>query len=131
MKKEFSKYHAKKVVVDGIEFQSKKEANRYCELKLLQRAGKISDLKLQVPFVLIPTQYEEIITYTPKRQKEKKIKKVVEKMAQYIADFTYYDENGNYIVEDTKGYRDSVSYAYFVLKRKLMLWVHNIKIVEV
>lgn len=48
----FSKYHAKPVTIDGIRFASKKEGNRYCELKALTRAGKISDLQLQVPFIL-------------------------------------------------------------------------------
>ena len=48
----FSKYHAKPVTIDGIRFASKKEGSRYCELKALTRAGKISDLQLQVPFIL-------------------------------------------------------------------------------
>lgn len=131
MKKPYSKYKAKKVTVDGIIFDSTKEANRYKELKLLEKSGKIKNLQLQVPFVLMPTQFEEIVTYTPKRHKEKKVKKVVEKMTKYVADFTYYDENGNYIVEDAKGYKSSMAYEYFVLKRKLMLWIHGIRIKEV
>ena len=54
-----NKFNARKTVVDGITFDSKKEANRYRELKLLERAGKICCLRLQVPFELIPAQYEE------------------------------------------------------------------------
>lgn len=130
-KQSYSKYHARKQVVDGIEFASAKEARRYTELKLLQRAGKIKDLQLQVPFELIPTQYDEIITYTPKTHKEKRVKKVVEKKCLYIADFVYLNANGEKVVEDVKGYRDSTAYAVFVLKRKLMLWVHGIKIQEI
>lgn len=131
MKRSYSKYRAKKVTVDGIDFDSQKEANRYQELKLLEKDGKIKNLKLQVPFVLVPTQFEEIVIYTPKRHKEKKVKKVVERMAQYFADFTYYDENGNYVVEDAKGYRGSVAYELFKLKKKLMLKEYGIKVVEV
>lgn len=130
-KQSYSKYHARKQVVDGIEFASVKEARRYTELKLLQRAGKIKDLQLQVPFELIPTQYEEIITYTPKTHKEKRVKKVVEKKTVYVADFVYETADGEKVVEDVKGYRDSTAYAVFVLKRKLMLWVHGIKIQEI
>lgn len=130
MKKQ-NKYFAKKVKVGDIEFSSQKEANRYCELRLLERAGKISDLQLQVPFVIIPTQYEEIVTYTPKTHKEKRVKKVVEKMSKYVCDFAYYDESGNYVVEDVKGYKESAAYELFKLKRKLMLQVYGIKIVEV
>ena len=52
-----NKYHNEKVVVDGIRFDSIKEAKRYRELNLLVRAGEISDLELQKEFVLIPNQY--------------------------------------------------------------------------
>lgn len=130
MKQNVSKYHAKKIVVDGIEFDSIKEKNRYCELKLLQKAGKISDLKLQVPFVLVPTQYEEITMYTPKRHKEKHVKKVVEQELKYIADFTYV-QDGKMVVEDVKGYRKGTAYSVFKIKKKLMLWVHGIQVKEV
>ena len=113
-----NKYSAKKVTVDGIQFDSKKEANRYCELKLLERCGAITDLELQKEFLLIPAQ---------------KINgKVVERAVKYKADFVY-KENGKIIVEDVKGYRDpsSAGYAKFVLKRKLMLYVHGIRVREV
>lgn len=108
-----SKYRAKKTEVDGIVFDSKKEAKRYQELKLFERTGVISDLQRQVKFVLIPAQ---------------RIKgKVVERECSYIADFIYKDKEGNTVVEDTKGFRT----ADYIIKRKLMLWVHGIKIVEV
>lgn len=129
MKKSVSKYHAKKTVVDGIEFDSKKEANRYSELKILERAGKIKNLQMQVPFVLIPAQYEESKEIT-KRGKEKIVKKLVERKVVYKADFVFY-EDGKMVVEDTKGYRHGGAYSVFVLKRKMMLEKYGIHIVEV
>lgn len=87
-------------------YASKREAKRGQELKLLQRAGKITDLKEQVKFVLIPKQDGE-------------------RECAYIADFTY-TENGEMIVEDCKGYRTDT----FIVKRKLMLFHLGIKILE-
>jgi hypothetical protein len=115
-----TKYGSRKVTYNGIQFASKKEANRYCELLLLERAGAITDLQTQVPFVLIPAQYEII---NGKR-------KCVERECKYIADFVY-TENGRQIVEDVKGYKESTAYSVFVLKRKLMLYLKNIKVIEV
>ncbi len=109
-----SKYHNKKVIIDGIEFDSKKEANRYQELKLMQRAGIISDLQRQVKYVLIPSQKGDD-------------GRVVERPCTYIADFVYVDENGKKVVEDTKGYRTSD----YKIKRKLMLYTHGVKINEI
>ncbi len=54
-----NKYAALKMTVDGITFDSRKEARRYTELKLLERTGKITDLQRQVKFKLIPAQYEQ------------------------------------------------------------------------
>ena len=108
-----NKFGAKKVKTpDGKVFDSKKEAQRYGILRLLERAGKIADLQLQVKFVLIPTQKDEK-------------GKVIERECSYVADFVYY-ENGNKVVEDTKGFKT----ADYILKRKLMLWVHGIRIKE-
>lgn len=131
MKRQHSKYHAQKVKVGNIEFDSKKEAQRWAELRLLERAGKIKDLQRQVRFELIPAQYEEITTYTPKTHKEKREQKLVERKLIYIADFVYTDKNGDVVVEDVKGYRDSVAYNIFVIKRKLMLYVYGIRIKEI
>lgn len=102
-----NKYHAKKTILDGMVFDSRREANRYAELKLLQRAGKIKNLRRQVPFELIPSQDGE-------------------RAVKYIADFVY-EENGKEIVEDVKGFRPKD----YIIKRKLMLWVHGIKVWEV
>lgn len=102
-----NKYGAKKVTApDGQKFDSQKEYHRYCVLKLLQRAGKISDLQRQVKFELIPKQDGE-------------------SAVSYVADFTYY-QNGEFIVEDVKGYKTDV----YRLKKKLLLWVHGIRIKE-
>lgn len=132
-----TKLNNQSIVVDGIEFDSKKEGNRYCELKLLQRAGEISDLELQKRYELIPAQFETVETgeyYKVGAKKgQPKTKQVcVEQSVVYIADFVY-KENGQTIVEDVKGFRDtsSATYAKFVLKRKMMLWIHGIRIKEV
>lgn len=102
-----NKYGAKKTTApDGQVFDSKKEYNRWCELRLLERAGKITHLARQVRFRLIPKQEGE-------------------KPCDYIADFHYF-EDGKPVVEDCKGYRTEA----YRIKRKLMLWVHNIKIKE-
>lgn len=106
------KYGNRKVIRDGIEFDSVKECQRYCELKLLQRAGVISDLRMQESFELIPTQRID--------------GKVVERAVNYVADFVY-QQNGLKVVEDTKGFKTKD----YILKRKLMLWVHGIQIREV
>lgn len=122
-----NKYHAKKITTaDGV-FDSKKEYNRWCELKLLYRAGKITDLQRQVPFELIPTQYETYERYTPKNHiRTSDGSRCVERAVKYIADFVY-TEDGKTVVEDTKGMRT----ADYVIKRKLMLWVHGIEIKEI
>ena len=108
-----SKYHNRKTYVGEIQFDSNHEAKRYVELSLMERAGEIRDLKLQVPFELIPEMRDE---------KNRVIRKTV-----YIADFTYYDRDGNFIVEDAKGVRTEA----YRIKKKLMYWRHKIKIREV
>lgn len=127
------KYGNRKVVVDGIEFDSKKEARRYYELKLLQRAGQISELELQKEFELIPAQYESFERYGKTGKRLQDGKRCIEKSCVYKADFAYRDKSGQLVVEDVKGYRDpaSAGYAKFIIKRKLMLWVHGIKITEI
>lgn len=120
-----SKYGAKKTVVNGIEFDSKKEAKRYTELHLLETAGAISDLRMQVKFVLIPAQREPD-SVGPKGGIKKG--KVIEREVDYIADFVYKDNSsGETVVEDTKGFRTTD----YILKRKMMLFFHGIRIVEI
>lgn len=103
-----NKYDNKRVVVDGIRFDSKREAARWQELKLLERAGEIKGLERQVEYELIPKQPGE-------------------RAVKYIADFRYIDHDGKTVVEDTKGVKTPV----YILKRKLLLWVHGIRVVEV
>lgn len=108
-----SKYNSKKTVVDGQKFDSKKEARRYQELLLLEKAGEIQNLCRQVKFVLIPSQRDEN-------------GKVVERECSYKADFTY-EEGIKTVVEDVKGYRTKE----YIIKRKLMLYQYGIRIREV
>ena len=126
------KYGNKKVEIDGIEFDSKKEARRYWELNLLQRAGKITDLQLQREFELIPAQYETFERYGKTGKRLQDGKRCIEKSCVYKADFVYM-RGGQLVVEDVKGYRDpaSAAYAKFVIKRKLLLWRYGIKINEI
>lgn len=107
-----NKYKNIKVFLDGHTFDSKKEAKRYYELRLLEKAGEITDLQTQVKFVLIPSQRID--------------GKVVERECAYKADFVY-KENGKTVVEDTKGFKTKD----YVIKRKMMLFVYGIRIKEV
>jgi hypothetical protein len=117
-----SKYHAKKVVRGGKTFDSAKEARRFGELSLLQKAGEISDLRTQVKYVLIPAQREPDTV----GKRGGVIKgRLIERECAYIADFVY-KRNGVEIVEDSKGMRTKD----YIIKRKLMLWVHGIMIKE-
>ena len=107
-----SKYHSKKVTVDGETFDSKREYLRWRELQLLEKAGKIKNLQRQQRIELIPSQRID--------------GKVVERPCFYVADFIY-EEDGKKIVEDSKGFRTTE----YIIKRKLLLWRHGIKIREV
>ena len=119
-----SKYGAKKAIVDGVTFDSIKEAKRYQELKRMQNEGIISDLKTQVKFILIPVQREPDTV----GKRGGIIKgKVIEREVAYIADFVYTDTLGNTVIEDTKGFRT----PEYIIKRKLMLYRHGIRIKEV
>ncbi len=124
-----SKYHSNKTEVDGILFDSKREAQRYQQLKLMERAGMICDLKRQVKYELIPAQYID--------------GKCVERAVTYTSDFEYYvlkplrqktvmaerDAKviDQHIVEDVKGYRTEV----YKIKKKLMLHNYGISITEI
>lgn len=125
-----NKYGNRKVVIDGIEFHSRKEARRYQELLLLEKAGAIQDLRRQVPFELIPAQYEEVYTGEyykrgPRMGEPKKKRVCVEKAVTYYADFVYI-EGGETVVEDTKGFKT----PEYILKRKLMRHLLGIRIKE-
>lgn len=121
-----NKYHSRKISRDGLTFDSLKEYRRYCELALLEKAGQITGLKLQVPFELLPAQYETFERYGKKGQRLKDGSRCIEKAVIYRADFVY-TENGKTIVEDTKGFKTKD----YILKRKMLLYFHGIKIKEV
>lgn len=125
-----NKYGNRKVsTIDGEVFDSQREATRYQELKLLERAGAIKDLKRQVSYELIPTQREPNTLNKIDSKRGRVIQgKVIEKAVSYIADFVYTDAaTGEVVVEDTKGFRTKD----YVIKRKLMLYMHNIRIKEI
>lgn len=108
------KYGNRKVTLDGHTFDSKLEAGRYIELKLLERAGLISGLELQPRFELIP--------------KQRRADGRAERACEYVADFRYTDAStGQEVIEDAKGVRT----ADYVIKRKLLLQVHGITVREV
>ncbi len=107
---------------------SKKEAKRKLALEQMERDGEITDLRFQVPFELVPEQREPDVMGPRGGKKRGKVK---ERAAYYYADFCYFDSSGEYVVEDTKGYRGGEAYAYYVLKRKLMLWRYGIRIREI
>ena len=109
-----SKYGNRKITADGQTFDSMKEFRRWRELKLMERAGEIGLLRRQVPFDLLPAQYDE------------RTGKMIERGVRYIADFVYQTE-GFTVVEDTKGMRTKE----YILKRKMMLYFHGIRIQEV
>jgi hypothetical protein len=108
-----NKYGAIATVVDGQRFDSKSEAKRFCQLQIMERAGQISDLKTQVSFELLPAQ--EIAG-----KKERAVK--------YIADFQYM-KKGQLVIEDVKSAPTKTK--EFVIKRKLMMFIHKAVVREV
>ena len=119
----YTKYRAKKTVLDGITFDSKKEAERYAELKLLLKSGEISDLRTQVEYELLPNQYGTS-TITPRGKTKRG--PLLERAVKYRADFVY-TENGVTVVEDVKGFKTKE----YIMKRKMMLFFHGIRIKEI
>lgn len=123
-----TKYHNEKVCsVDGEVFDSRREFRRYNELKLLERAGEIRDLKRQVAYIIIPEHREPDVT-GPRGGRKKG--RLIESATRYIADFVY-DEKGpdgewQQVVEDCKGVRTDT----YKIKRKLMLHVYGIRVRE-
>ena len=103
----YNKYRNKKVKVDGHTFHSMREARRYKELKLMERAGVIKDLELQPKFELIPTI----------RTEHETLRKTV-----YKADFKYFDVKADHdVVEDVKGFKTDV----YKLKKKMLLYKYK------
>ena len=119
-----NKYHAHKCKVGDEVFNSRKELRRYEELCLLEKAGHIKNLRREVKYILIPAQREVIWKNGRPRHG-----KVIERECSYIADFVY-EENGQTVVEDVKGGNATKTDKY-IIKRKLMLYMHGIRIREV
>lgn len=124
-----SKYGNKKTYIGNIEFDSKHEAERFIDLKFMEDKKLIHDLTLQKKYLLIPAQYEKTTeVYTKGAHKgEPKQGKLIEREVAYYADFDYYTADDLHVVEDAKGLRT----PEYIIKRKLMLWLHNIRIREV
>ena len=108
-------------------WDSKKEYQRYLLLMDRLKRGEIADLHRQVKFVLIPAQYKTEIV--PLKTKTKEVRRCVEKECAYFADFSY-TEQGRLVVEDVKSEITRKNSEY-IIKRKLMLYVHGITIKEV
>lgn len=108
------KYGNKKITIDGIEFDSRLEANRYCQLKILERAKEIKDLRRQVEYIIQPKY----------RKNNKTVREI-----KYIADFVYYDiKKDKTIIEDTKGYRNEI----YKLKKKIFEYKYtDLEITEI
>lgn len=115
MKGSRSKYHNKKTHIFGITFDSMHEAERYMELRQMVLDGTISDLRMQVPYLLVPSQKDEATG------------KVAERSLKYVADFVYVLPDGRKVVEDAKGVRTEA----YRIKKKLMRYFFGIEIKEV
>lgn len=102
-----TKYGNRVVETEEGRFDSKREYQRWVELKLLQQAGEIKNLRRQVPYELIP--------------RRGRMRPIV-----FIADFVYDTKEGKQVVEDSKGYRNRL----YMLKWRLMEWRHNIEVLE-
>ena len=107
-----AKYKNKKIIIDGVEFDSKKEAEYWLVLRHREQAGEIENLRRQERYLLIPKQAGERATH-------------------YVADFAYHDRRHDMeVVIDVKS-AFTRKLPVYVLKRKLMLFIYGIKVVEI
>lgn len=111
-----NKYRNKKVIIDGIPFDSQKEGYRYKELRLLERAGLIKDLKLQTTFILQPSF----------KKNNKTIRAIT-----YKADFDYITKDGRHIVEDVKSKATEKDKVYRIKRKMLQYKYDNIEFKEI
>ena len=125
MAKRKAKYGNKKAKANGRVFDSRTERGRYHTLQTLEKAGEISDLRLQVPFEIIPAIYETVEVQL--KTKTKQVQKLVQRASHYVADFVYKDKDGNMVVEDSKGFKT----PEYLLKKKMMRAFLGITIKEV
>ena len=122
----YNKYHNTKTEVDGIVFDSKKEAKYYLYLKQLEKEGKITDLQRQVQYELVPAVWRDEIVHL--KTKDKTVRRLVQRAINYVADFVYTDTaTGATQVIDAKGFRLET----YKLKKKMMRAFHGIDIKEV
>lgn len=120
-----NKYHNKRTVVDNHCFDSKKEASRYLVLKDKLKRGEIDNLRLQVPYELLPALYEEHVVHL--KTKDKVVRKCVQRSVTYIADFVYRDrKTDNDVIEDVKGRK----VKEYILKKKMMRALLGLTITE-
>ena len=105
-----SKYGNVKTTVDNIAFDSKKEAARYAELKMLLRSRIITGLEMQKEFSL---RVNGVLICT------------------YVADFSYFGLDGREVIEDGKGLKTGAAYQMFRVKSKLMIAVYGLRVIEV
>jgi hypothetical protein len=122
-----NKYNARKITVGSDVFDSKKEAKRYLVLIQFEKEGKLSNLKRQVKYILIPAQREPDKTGARGGRIQGKL---IERECSYVADFVY-ERDGKTVVEDVKGYKQGGAYAVFSIKRKLMLYIHGLRVKEI
>jgi len=104
-----NKYRNTKIIIDGIEFDSKKEGLRYKELKLLERAGLIKELKMQTSFELQPSF----------KKNGKTIRAIT-----YKSDFDYYTKDGRHVLEDVKSPATAKDKTY-ILKKKMLQYKYD------
>ena len=124
-KRTSSKYGNRKAEIDGHVFDSRKEAKCYLFLKEKEKAGEISDLRLQVPYEIIPAIYETQVVHL--KTKDKTVEKCVQKAVHYVADFVYtVTATGKEEVVDAKGFRTEG----YKLKKKMMRAFCGIDIIE-
>ena len=123
-RKKGSKYNNKTVVYNGIKFVSKKEGQRYLFLKKAEEDGKISELKTQVKFELIPSIKEEYIEHL--KTKDKTRVRTLQLAINYISDFTYI-KDGLMVIEDVKA-SPKVIPSDFKLKEKMFFWRYGNRI---
>lgn len=124
-----SKYLNKKVVVDGMEFDSKKEADYYLYLKQRLETGEISCLRRQVPYELIPAVYGERVKHLKTKDKVERV--CLQKATNYYADFVYVETaTGKEVVVDVKS-KYTRTLADYRLKKKMMLAFKGIELTEV
>lgn len=122
----YNKYHNTKTEVDGIVFDSKKEAKYYLYLKQLEKEGKITDLQRQVQYELVPAVWRDEIVHL--KTKDKVVRRQVQRPIYYVADFVYVNTlDGSTQVVDIKGGKATIT-KEFILKKKMMLALKGIDI---